>query len=91
MNFVQQISSMADTVLLGEPTLGYSPYGEINRFDLPNGNGAVKLPSAIYTAFQATREPFMPDLPYPGNMADEPALMKWVADTLAKLQPGLKR
>jgi hypothetical protein len=91
MNFVQQISSMADTVLLGESTLGYSPYGEINRFNLPSGNGSITLPSAIYTAFQATREPFMPDLSYPGNMADEPALMRWVAATLAKLKPGLKR
>jgi hypothetical protein len=90
MNFVQQIGSMADTVLLGESTLGYSPYGEINQFKLPSGNGKLHLPSAIYTAFQATREPFVPDLPYPGNMADEPALMKWVADTLAKLKPGLK-
>jgi hypothetical protein len=90
MNFVQQISSMADTVVLGEPTLGYSPYGEINRFDLPSGNGSLTIPAAIYTAFQATREPFVPDLPYSGNMADEPALMKWVAATLTTLKPGQK-
>jgi hypothetical protein len=90
MNFVQQISSMADTVVLGEPTLGYSPYGEINRFNLPSGNGSVTIPAAIYTAFQATREPFVPDLPYAGNMADEPALMKWVAATLTTLKPGQK-
>ena len=90
MNFVQQISSMADTVVLGEPTLGYSPYGEINRFNLPSGNGSVTIPAAIYTAFQATREPFVPDLPYSGNMADEPALMKWVAATSTTLKPGQK-
>lgn len=88
MNFVQQISSIADTVVLGEPTLGYSPYGEINRFDLPSGNGSITIPAAIYMAFQATREPFVPDLPYAGNMADEPALMNWVAATLTKLKPG---
>jgi hypothetical protein len=91
MNFVQQISSIADTVVLGESTLGYSPYGEINRFDLPSGKGSIRLPSAIYTAFQATREPFVPDLPYPGNMADDPVLMKWVEDNLAALKPGQKR
>lgn len=90
MNFVQQISAMADTVLLGESTLGYSPYGEINKFDLPSGHGSIRLPSAIYTAFQATREPFLPDLPYPGNLADEPVLIKWVASTLAQLKPGMK-
>lgn len=84
MNFVQQISAIGDTVLLGETTLGYSPYGEINRFDLPTGHGAIAVPAANFTSFQATREPFVPALPYPGNLADEPALMKWVAATLAQ-------
>lgn len=91
MNFLQKIRSMADTVVLGEPTLGYSPYGEINSFDLPSGNGSITVPAAVYTAFQAAREPFLPDQPYPGNMADERALMKWVAATLTTLKPGQKR
>jgi hypothetical protein len=77
-------------VLLGEPTLGYSPYGEIGYFKLPSGHGAIQLPSAIYDAFQATREPFVPGVPYPGNLADEPALMAWVATTLANVRPGVK-
>jgi hypothetical protein len=82
MNFVQQIRALSDTVLLGEPTLGYSPYGEINQFKLPSGHGAISLPSAIYSSLQAPREPFVPDLFYPGDMADEPALMQWVAASL---------
>lgn len=82
MNFVQQIRAMSDTVLLGEPTLGYSPYGEINQFKLPSGHGTIRLPSAIYSTLQAPREPFIPDLPYPGDLADEAALMKWVAASL---------
>lgn len=86
MNFVQQIRAMPDTVLLGEPTLGYSPYGEINQFKLPSGYGTISLPSAIYSAVQAPREPFVPDLPYAGDMADEPALMRWVAASLLKLR-----
>lgn len=28
------------------------------------------------------REPFIPDSPYPGDLADEAALMKWVAASL---------
>ena len=91
MNFVQQIRAMPDTVLLGEPTLGYSPYGEIGAFQLPSGHGTIRLPSAIYTAFQATREPFVPDLFYPGNLADDNALMQWVAARLAGLKPGANR
>jgi hypothetical protein len=86
MNFIQQISAMQDTILLGESTNGYSPYGELNAFDLPSGNGAIRLPSAIYTAFQATREPFLPTIPYPGNMADDAALMQWVAARLAGIK-----
>ena len=85
MNFVQQISSMADTVLLGEPTIGYSPYGEIGRYKLPSGQGAIVVPSAIYTAFQATREPFVAAVRYDGNMADDDKLMKWVDNTLTRM------
>ncbi|WP_177196895.1 S41 family peptidase [Duganella sp. CF517] len=88
MNFVQQISSMSDTVLLGEATIGYSPYGENGQYKLPSGHGAIIVPSAIYTAFQATREPFVPALRYDGNMADDDKLMKWVDATLTRLQPG---
>lgn len=81
-NFLQQIRAMPDTVLLGELTLGYSPYGEINQFKLPSDHGSIRLPSAIYSALQAPREPCIPDLPYPGDLADEAALMKWVAASL---------
>ena len=85
MNFVQQIASMADTVLLGEPTIGYSPYGENGQHKLPSGQGAIVVPSAIYTAFQATREPFVPAIRYEGNMADDEKLMTWVNDTLSRM------
>ena len=85
MNFLQQISTIADTVVLGEATIGYSPYGEIGEFKLPSGNGALYIPSAIYTAFQATREPFVPALRYDGDMADDEALMAWVSARLSGL------
>jgi hypothetical protein len=85
MNFVQQISSMADTVILGESTLGYSPYGEIGGHKLPSGQGTILVPSAIYTAFQATREPFVPAVRYDGNMADDEKLMAWVDKTLTRM------
>ena len=86
MNFLQQIESMSDTVVLGEPTVGYSPYGEINRFNLPSGNGWIQIPSAVYSTFQAPREPFMPTIAYSGNVADDEALMKWVNATLTPLK-----
>lgn len=85
MNFLQQIRAIGDAVILGEPTLGYSPYGEVNRFDLPSAKGALFIPSARFLSFQATREPFAPDVSYPGNMADDAALMKWVQSTLRRL------
>ncbi len=91
MNFLQQIESISDTVVLGEPTIGYSPYGEINEFKLPSGNGAIYIPSAVYTSLQATREPFMPDITYSGNIADDDALMKWVNRVLTSLKPGQKK
>lgn len=90
MNFLQQIRAIGDTVVLGEPTKGYSPYGEIGTFDLPSGNGVLAIASALYDSRQATREPFVPDLPYQGNLADDAALTTWVAKTLAKTKPGQK-
>jgi len=91
MNFLQQIRAIDDTVVLGEATNGYSPYGEIDTLKLPSGHGTLRLPTAIYSAFQATREPFVPDLPYAGNLADDAALMQWVAARLATLTPGAKQ
>lgn len=82
MNFLQQLLAMGDTVVLGEPTLGYSPFGEINIIALPSGHGSLRIPSAIYKTAQATREPFVPDYPFGGNMADGEAVRKWVNTTL---------
>jgi hypothetical protein len=90
MQFLQQLQAIGDTVVLGESTWGYSPYGEINRFDLPSGKGALGIPSALYASLHATREPFVPDLAHPGNLADDAAVMKWVTDILARLKPGQK-
>lgn len=90
MNFLQQLRAIGDTVVLGEPTWGYSPYGEIAGFDLPSGNGALYIASALYASTQATRAPFVPDLAYRGNMADDAALTTWVAKILAKTKPGQK-
>jgi hypothetical protein len=87
MNFLQQLKAIDDTVVLGEPTIGYSPFGEITRFDLPSGHGSLYLPAALFKTTQATREPFVPDLPFPGNMADDDALTRWVNSTLSRLTP----
>jgi hypothetical protein len=82
MNFLQQILATGDSVVLGEPTNGYSPFGEINRRELPSGHGALYVPSALFNTATAAREPFAPDIPFAGNMADDAALQKWVNTTL---------
>jgi hypothetical protein len=86
MNFLQQLRAAGDTVVLGESTNGYSPFGEINRHALPSGRGALVIPSAWYKTATATREPFVPDFPFAGSMADEEALQKWVNATLDKVK-----
>ena len=86
MNFLQQLRAAGDTVVLGEPTNGYSPFGEINRHALPSGRGALVIPSAWFKTATATREPFVPDYPFAGSMADEEALQKWVNTTLDRIK-----
>lgn len=88
MNFLQQLRAIDDTVVLGEPTSGYSPFGEISVVALPSGLGSLHVPTAWFKTAQATREPFFPDLAFSGNMADTAALQRWVAASLDKLGPG---
>jgi hypothetical protein len=78
MNFVQQLRGVRGAVVLGEATQGYSPYGEISQRELPSGRGWFQLPTAFFKTATATREPLVPDETYPGNMADDAALMRWV-------------
>ncbi|ALK97992.1 hypothetical protein AB595_02700 [Massilia sp. WF1] len=87
MAFLQQLQAMGDTVVLGEATIGYSPFGEINIFELPSGHGALRIPSAFYKTAQPTREPFVPDYPFAGSMTDGKTLQQWVNTTL----DGIKR
>ena len=86
MNFLQQLQASGDSIVLGEPTIGYSPFGEITTVALPSGRGTLRVPTAWFKTAQATREPFVPDIPYPGNMADDAALMAWVNATLDALK-----
>jgi hypothetical protein len=86
MNFVQRLRAPSDTVVLGEATIGYSPFGEIDRHPLPSGRGALVIPSALFRTATATREPFIPDLAFDGNMADDAALQKWVNITLDRME-----
>jgi len=82
MAFLLYLRAAGDTVVLGEPTVGYSPFGEITALDLPSGHGRLGFPTAWFKSTQGTREPFDPDVPYTGNMVDDAALMKWVNATL---------
>lgn len=86
MNVLQQIRATGDAVVVGEPTIGYSPFGEITRIDLPSGRGVLLIPSALYRTAQGTREPFVPDYPFPGKMTDDDALLTWVNRTLDRLE-----
>jgi hypothetical protein len=89
MNFLQQIRAIDDSVVLGESTIGYSPFGEISTVALPSGLASLRVPTAWYKTAQATREPFFPDIGYAGNLADTAALQRWVAAQLDQLdEPG---
>ncbi|PXX44127.1 S41 family peptidase [Undibacterium pigrum] len=86
MNFLQQIKAIPGNAILGESTLGYSPYGEIDRFKLPSERGYIYIPAAYYLVAEAAREPFVPGIPYTGNMADDSKLMAWVEGILQSMK-----
>jgi len=87
MSFVLRLRATGDTVLLGEPTIGFSPFGETTRTVLPSGRGTLLITSALYRTDQATREPFVPDHSYRGRMTDDAALAAWVNRTLDAIEP----
>ena len=84
MNFLQQLKAIPDTVVLGESTLGYSPYGEIMPVALPGGRGTLYVPTAFFTVKEAAREPFVPDHLYPGDLGDDAALTIWIERMLPR-------
>lgn len=82
MGFLQMLSAAQDTLVLGEATLGYSPYGEITPVPLPSGHGSLSLPSAFFGSDQAPQQPFVPAIAYPGRMAETAAVQAWVMQQL---------
>ena len=88
MYFLQRIRAIDDSGVLGEATIGYSPFGEISEVALPSGQGKLYIPTALFKTAQGTRQPFVPDLAYAGNMADDAALQRWIGATLDKLGAG---
>ncbi len=85
MNFLQQLKAIPDTLVLGESTLGYSPYGEIMPVTLPEGRGTLFVPTAFFRVKEAAREPFVPDHPYPGDLSDDAALAVWLERIIPRL------
>lgn len=83
MNFLLHLQAMPGTLVLGEPTQnGWSAYGEIQSQALPSGRGTLFVPIAYFAGGQQRREPFVPQIPYAGNMADSKALLDWVGRQL---------
>ena len=86
MNFLQQLKAVPGTVVLGESTLGYSPYGEIMPVALPGDRGTLYVPSTFFTVKEAAREPFVPDHTYPGDLRDDIAIGKWIDQVIPRQQ-----
>ena len=84
MNFLQQLKAIPNTVVLGESTLGYSPYGEIMPVALPDGRGTLYVPTAFFSVKEAAREPFLPDHAYLGDLRDDVALGKWIDQVIPR-------
>jgi len=84
MNFLQQLKAIPDTVVLGESTLGYSPYGEIMPVALPGGRGTLYVPTAFFTVKEAAREPFVPDHLYHGDLRDDAAIGQWIEQVVPR-------
>ncbi len=73
---------------VGGTTNAAQPYTEVRAVVLPSGHARFSTMQAWAPGLEDRRGPFVPDHPYPGDLADTAALELWV---LGQLLPALDR
>ncbi len=72
------------TTHIGEATDFSTRYMEVRGLPLPSGLGSFNTLQKVAFAAPARLGPFDPEIPYPGQIDDTPALERWVMETVIK-------
>jgi hypothetical protein len=79
LDFVDQALRYPNVTQVGLATDADSPYTEVRPdIPLPSGLTTLSLAMTVYRNRPRTWKPFVPRHPYPGNIADTPALERWL-------------
>lgn len=73
---------------VGGTTNAAQPFTEVRAVTLPSGHARFATMQAWAPGLEGRRGPFVPDHPYPGDLADTAALELWLQ---AQLLPSLER
>ncbi len=85
LDFIDLIKAMQHkTLLVGETTAADTLYMEVRPLQLPSGLAEIWFPTKVYRhRKRGSREPYVPDIKYPGNLQDTDSLKKWLQKTIA--------
>jgi len=84
LDFIDNIKALKhNTVLVGEQTTADTFYLEIRHVVLPSGLADLWFPIKVYrNRPRGNNEPYLPNLSYPGDLNNTPALKKWLQTQL---------
>jgi len=71
-------------VQIGEATNANTYYQENRRVTLPSGLGNIGVQASVDLSLTAHVGPFLPEIPYPGDLTDTAAVQAWVLANAAK-------
>ena len=80
LDFIDDLKALGHSlILIGETTGADTLYMDARVVELPSGLGRIQFPMKVYrNRPRGNNEPYHPDIEYPGDMTDKPALEKWL-------------
>lgn len=84
LKFIDSIKALEHPIILvGQTTGADSLYMDIRTVELPSSLGTLVFPMKVYrNRPRGHNQPYKPDIEYPGNINDTPALEQWIKEKI---------
>lgn len=80
LDFCDSVRLLPGTLHVGRQTFADTDYMELREVPLPSGAAHLGLPIKVYRDRpRGNNEPYTPQVPFPGDIADTAALEAWIA------------
>jgi hypothetical protein len=80
LHFIDDLKALGHALsLVGKTTGADALYIDVRVVNLPSGFGRIQFPMKVYrNRPRGNNEPYRPDIEYPGDMTNTPALEQWL-------------